>query len=159
MAIETEGMKTRCPSQQFWNRHLNSRKGELFKNSDYFLCFCKYYFTIVKWVRRGHLIEAAVVAAALQVHYATQGQQHEERYWKVGKEGQRPSEQIWGQEQKKTWSKGTVRDKLNNLVSFDKATYDKLCKEVPNYKLIASCCLWETAYLWCLGQGSPSGAP
>ncbi|XP_035885866.1 40S ribosomal protein S25 [Phyllostomus discolor] len=34
------------------------------------------------------------------------------------------------------WSKGKVRDKLNNLVLFDKATYDKLCKEVPNYKLI-----------------------
>ncbi|XP_050017404.1 40S ribosomal protein S25-like [Alexandromys fortis] len=33
-------------------------------------------------------------------------------------------------------SKGKVRDKLNNLVLFDKATYDKLCKEVPNYKLI-----------------------
>uniref|UniRef100_A0A2K6TA40 40S ribosomal protein S25 n=1 Tax=Saimiri boliviensis boliviensis TaxID=39432 RepID=A0A2K6TA40_SAIBB len=34
------------------------------------------------------------------------------------------------------WSKGKVRDKLNNLVLFDKATYDKLCQEVPNYKLI-----------------------
>lgn len=29
-----------------------------------------------------------------------------------------------------------MRDKLNNLVLFDKATYDKLYKEVPNYKLI-----------------------
>uniref|UniRef100_A0A670IWY2 40S ribosomal protein S25 n=1 Tax=Podarcis muralis TaxID=64176 RepID=A0A670IWY2_PODMU len=36
----------------------------------------------------------------------------------------------------KKWSKGKVRDKLNNLVLFDKATYDKLRKEVPNYKLI-----------------------
>ena len=34
------------------------------------------------------------------------------------------------------WSKGKVRDKLNNLVLFDKATYDKLLKEVPSYKLI-----------------------
>ena len=34
------------------------------------------------------------------------------------------------------WSKGKVRDKLNNLVLFDKGTYDKLYKEVPNYKLI-----------------------
>ena len=25
---------------------------------------------------------------------------------------------------------------VDNLVLFDKATYDKLCKEVPNYKLI-----------------------
>ncbi|KAK7810727.1 hypothetical protein U0070_027455 [Myodes glareolus] len=37
---------------------------------------------------------------------------------------------------KKKWSKGKVRDKLNTLVLFDKATYDKLCKEIPNYKLI-----------------------
>merc|ERR1712189_172716 len=37
---------------------------------------------------------------------------------------------------KKKWSKGKVRDKLNNLVLFDKATHDKLLKEVPSYKLI-----------------------
>merc|ERR1712212_1341983 len=41
-----------------------------------------------------------------------------------------------GGKAKKKWSKGKVRDKLNNLVLFDKATYDKLCKEVPSYKLI-----------------------
>ena len=29
-----------------------------------------------------------------------------------------------------------MRDKLNNLVLFDKATYDKFVKEVPAYKLI-----------------------
>ena len=34
------------------------------------------------------------------------------------------------------WSKGKVRDKLNNMAMFDKQTYDKLHKEVPNYKLI-----------------------
>merc|ERR1719244_852470 len=36
----------------------------------------------------------------------------------------------------KKWSKGKTRDKLNNLVLFDKGTYDKLYKEVPTYKLI-----------------------
>uniref|UniRef100_A0A8C5KHJ3 40S ribosomal protein S25 n=1 Tax=Jaculus jaculus TaxID=51337 RepID=A0A8C5KHJ3_JACJA len=41
-----------------------------------------------------------------------------------------------GGKAKKKWSKGTVRDKLNNLVLFDKVMYNKLCKEVPNYKLI-----------------------
>ncbi|XP_041471121.1 small ribosomal subunit protein eS25-like [Lytechinus pictus] len=41
-----------------------------------------------------------------------------------------------GKAKKKKWSKGKVRDKLNNLVMFDKATYDKLYKEVPTYKLI-----------------------
>lgn len=29
-----------------------------------------------------------------------------------------------------------MRDKLNNQVLFDKGTYDKLYKEVPQYKLI-----------------------
>merc|ERR1712053_16021 len=41
-----------------------------------------------------------------------------------------------GKAKKKKWSKGKVRDKLNNLVLFDKATYDKLYDEVPTYKLI-----------------------
>merc|ERR1712033_162251 len=41
-----------------------------------------------------------------------------------------------GGKAKKKWSKGKVRDKLNNLVLFDKQTYDKLNKEVPSYKLI-----------------------
>merc|ERR1712016_484657 len=41
-----------------------------------------------------------------------------------------------GKAKKKKWSKGKTRDKLNNLVLFDKATYDKLIKEVPTYKLI-----------------------
>ena len=41
-----------------------------------------------------------------------------------------------GGKARKKWSKGKVRDKLDNLVLFDKATYDKLCKEVPNYKLV-----------------------
>ncbi|XP_032672028.1 40S ribosomal protein S25-like isoform X2 [Odontomachus brunneus] len=34
------------------------------------------------------------------------------------------------------WSKGKVRDKLNNQVLFDNPTYEKLLKEVPQYKLI-----------------------
>ncbi|GFY59602.1 40S ribosomal protein S25 [Trichonephila inaurata madagascariensis] len=34
------------------------------------------------------------------------------------------------------WSKGKVRDKLNNLVLFDKVTYEKMLKEIPSYKLI-----------------------
>merc|ERR1711974_160063 len=40
-----------------------------------------------------------------------------------------------GKAKKKKWSKGKVREKLNNLVLFDKA-YEKLYSEVPNYKLI-----------------------
>uniref|UniRef100_A0A1B0EXD8 40S ribosomal protein S25 n=1 Tax=Phlebotomus papatasi TaxID=29031 RepID=A0A1B0EXD8_PHLPP len=41
-----------------------------------------------------------------------------------------------GKAKKKKWSKGKVRDKLNNQVLFDKATYDKFLKEVPHWKLI-----------------------
>merc|ERR1711893_237861 len=41
-----------------------------------------------------------------------------------------------GKAKKKKWSKGKVRDKLNNLVLFDEVTYDKMLKEVPSYKLI-----------------------
>merc|ERR1711862_571775 len=41
-----------------------------------------------------------------------------------------------GKAKKKKWSKGKVRDKLNNMVLFDKPTYEKLYKEVPTYKLI-----------------------
>ncbi|XP_032985870.1 40S ribosomal protein S25-like [Rhinolophus ferrumequinum] len=41
-----------------------------------------------------------------------------------------------GGKAKKKWSKGKVQDKLNILILFDKATYNKFCKEVPNYKLI-----------------------
>merc|ERR1711972_860907 len=37
---------------------------------------------------------------------------------------------------KKKWSKGKVKEKLANLVMFDKATYDKLLKEIPKAKLI-----------------------
>merc|ERR1711862_438707 len=41
-----------------------------------------------------------------------------------------------GKAKKKKWSKGKTRDKLNNLILFDKPTYEKLYKEVPSYKLI-----------------------
>merc|ERR1712212_44082 len=41
-----------------------------------------------------------------------------------------------GKAKKKKWSKGKVRDKLNNLALFDKPTLEKLMKEVPSYKLI-----------------------
>ncbi|XP_062933620.1 small ribosomal subunit protein eS25-like [Cynocephalus volans] len=44
---------------------------------------------------------------------------------------------------RKKLSKGKVRDKLNNLVLFDKVMYDKLCKQVPNYKLITPAVLSE----------------
>merc|ERR1711976_251827 len=41
-----------------------------------------------------------------------------------------------GKAKKKKWSKGKVREKTNNLVLFDKATFEKLMKDVPKYKLV-----------------------
>merc|ERR1712193_85812 len=56
---------------------------------------------------------------------------------KGGKTAAKPKKDgAGGKAKKKKWSKGKVRDKLNNLIIFDKATYDKLYKEVPSYKLI-----------------------
>lgn len=34
------------------------------------------------------------------------------------------------------WSKGKQKEKVNNMVLFDQASYDKLLSEVPKYKLI-----------------------
>ncbi|XP_022322216.1 small ribosomal subunit protein eS25-like isoform X2 [Crassostrea virginica] len=55
---------------------------------------------------------------------------------KGGKAPAKKKEGGGGKAKKKKWSKGKVRDKLNNLILFDKATYDKFIKEVPTYKLI-----------------------
>merc|ERR1712106_175884 len=41
-----------------------------------------------------------------------------------------------GKKSKKKWSKGKSRDKLQNMCPFDKPTYDRVLKEVPNYKVI-----------------------
>jgi len=40
-----------------------------------------------------------------------------------------------GKKSKKKWSKGKSRDKLQNMCLFDKPTYDKVMKEVLNYKV------------------------
>ncbi|XP_039628302.1 40S ribosomal protein S25-like [Polypterus senegalus] len=62
---------------------------------------------------------------------------------KAAKKDMDPVNKSGGKAKKKMWSKGKVRDKLNNLVLFDKATYDKLYKEVPNYKIITSAVVSE----------------
>ncbi|CED84866.1 40s ribosomal protein s25 [Phaffia rhodozyma] len=40
-------------------------------------------------------------------------------------------------QKKKKWSKGKVKDKAAHHVVVDQATYDKIVKEVPTYKLIS----------------------
>jgi len=44
---------------------------------------------------------------------------------------------------KKKWSKGKVKDKANNAVLLDKATYDKLFKEVGSYRFVSVSVLVE----------------
>merc|ERR1712220_37336 len=44
---------------------------------------------------------------------------------------------------KKKWSKGKVREKLNNSVCFDQATYDKMMKEAAAWKLVTPSVLSE----------------
>ncbi|KKZ61567.1 40S ribosomal protein S25 [[Emmonsia] crescens] len=41
-----------------------------------------------------------------------------------------------GKKQKKKWSKGKVKDKANHAVILDKATSEKLYKDVQSYRLI-----------------------
>lgn len=44
---------------------------------------------------------------------------------------------------KKKWSKGKMKEKVNNLVLFDQGTYDKLLAEVPKYKMITTSILCD----------------
>jgi len=41
------------------------------------------------------------------------------------------------------WSKGKVREKLNNMVCFDQATYDRMMKEVATFKLVTPSAISE----------------
>mmetsp|Transcript_26461 Transcript_26461/g.69548 ORF Transcript_26461/g.69548 Transcript_26461/m.69548 type:complete len:113 (-) Transcript_26461:37-375(-) len=52
------------------------------------------------------------------------------------KEAKMKAAMAGGRSKKKKWSKGKVKEKLANLVLFDKATYDKMLKEIPKAKLI-----------------------
>merc|ERR1711871_1821316 len=44
---------------------------------------------------------------------------------------------------KKKWSKGKVREKLNNMVTFDQNTYDRMMKEVATFKLVTPSAISE----------------
>ncbi|WMV27086.1 hypothetical protein MTR67_020471, partial [Solanum verrucosum] len=48
----------------------------------------------------------------------------------------KPAKSRGGKQRKKKWSKGKEKEKVNNMVLFDKSTYDKLLSEAPKYKLI-----------------------
>ncbi|GMP22236.1 hypothetical protein CsSME_00000341 [Camellia sinensis var. sinensis] len=48
----------------------------------------------------------------------------------------KPAKSGGGKQKKKKWSKGKQKEKVNNMVLFDKATYDKLLSEASKYKLV-----------------------
>merc|ERR1712204_74435 len=52
------------------------------------------------------------------------------------KEAKMKAAMAGGKSRKKKWSKGKVKEKLANIVMFDKPTYDKMLKEIPKAKLI-----------------------
>merc|ERR1719472_124385 len=41
-----------------------------------------------------------------------------------------------GKAKKKKWSKGKVKEKLSNLVLFDKTSYEKMLTDIPKQRLI-----------------------
>ena len=52
------------------------------------------------------------------------------------KEAKMKAAMAGGKSKKKKWAKGKVKEKLANMVMFDKATYDKMMKEIPKAKLV-----------------------
>ncbi|TYI88218.1 hypothetical protein E1A91_D04G192700v1 [Gossypium mustelinum] len=50
----------------------------------------------------------------------------------------KPAKSGGGKQKKKKWSKGKQKEKVNNMVLFDQATYDKLLSEAPKYKINGS---------------------
>merc|ERR1711865_1266957 len=59
----------------------------------------------------------------------------------MGKEAKLKAAMAGGRAKKKKWSK--VKEKLANMCMFDKATYDKLLKEIPKAKLITTAVVSE----------------
>ncbi|KAG1369703.1 putative 40S ribosomal protein S25 [Cocos nucifera] len=55
----------------------------------------------------------------------------------------KPAKSGGGKQKKKKWSKGKQKEKVNNAVLFDQASYDKMLSEVPKYKQITPSVLSE----------------
>ncbi|EEC67693.1 hypothetical protein OsI_35152 [Oryza sativa Indica Group] len=68
----------------------------------------------------------------------------------------KPAKSGGGKQKKKKWSKGKQKEKVNNSVLFDKATYDKLLSEVPKYKQITPSVLSERLRCGCGFYDAPA---
>ncbi|CAA6660669.1 unnamed protein product [Spirodela intermedia] len=62
-----------------------------------------------------------------------------------------------GKQKKKKWSKGKQKEKVNNSVLFDQATYDKMLTEVPKFKQITPSVLSERLR-WITGAEGHQGS-
>ncbi|KAM5340231.1 small ribosomal subunit protein eS25-like [Glossophaga mutica] len=72
---------------------------------------------------------------AKEFHSVPKDNKNKKNAGKSAKKDTVPVNKSGGKAKMEKWSKGKGLDKLNNLVLFDKATYGKLCEEVPNYRL------------------------
>ncbi|RRT39979.1 hypothetical protein B296_00055195 [Ensete ventricosum] len=64
----------------------------------------------------------------------------------------KPAKSGGGKQKKKKWSKGKQKEKVNNAILFDQASYDKMLSEVPKYKQITPSVLSERLRI----NGSPA---
>ncbi|XP_021738644.1 40S ribosomal protein S25-like [Chenopodium quinoa] len=55
----------------------------------------------------------------------------------------KPAKSGGGKQKKKKWSKGKQKEKVNNLVLFDNATFDKLLSEAAKQKVVTAATLSE----------------
>ncbi|KAL9238220.1 hypothetical protein vseg_012675 [Gypsophila vaccaria] len=55
----------------------------------------------------------------------------------------KPAKSGGGKQKKKKWSKGKQKEKVNNMVLFDNATFDKLLTEAGKQKVITAATLSE----------------
>ncbi|VVB04036.1 unnamed protein product [Arabis nemorensis] len=55
---------------------------------------------------------------------------------KVPPPSSKPTKSGGGKQKKKKWSKEKQKEKVNNMVLFDQAIYDKLLSDAPKFKLI-----------------------
>ncbi|XP_020675513.1 40S ribosomal protein S25-4-like [Dendrobium catenatum] len=62
----------------------------------------------------------------------------------------KPAKSGGGKQKKKKWSKGKQKEKVNNAVLFDQASYDKMLTEVPKYKMITPSVLSDRLRVWVL---------
>ncbi|KAD0741468.1 hypothetical protein E3N88_43774 [Mikania micrantha] len=101
-------------------------------------------------VCRVDALEAELIATKKALHEALMRQEEllayidsqEEKKFRAPKKekapppSSKPAKSGGGKQKKKKWSKGKQKEKVNNMVLFDKATYDKLLAEAPKFKLI-----------------------